>query len=108
MTDEFSGALRERVSFEQKLAERDALAATTGRYRYNGAAWAAVTPIGVGDAVAADALSALPRWRVMIRKRDDIDLATRLIWRGRYLHVRSIECDPRERAHMVLVTEEQR
>lgn len=105
---EFAGALRERISFERRSDERDLLAGARGKWRYDGAAWAAVTPLGAGEAVAADALSALPRWRVIVRKRDGVDPGSRIVWRGRYLHVRSVESDPREPAQMILTTQEQR
>jgi SPP1 family predicted phage head-tail adaptor len=105
---EFAGALRERISFERRSEERDLLAGARGKWRYDGAAWAAVTPLGIGDEVEADALSALPRWRVTIRKREGIDPASRIIWRGRYLKVRGVESDPREPAQMILSTQEQR
>jgi SPP1 family predicted phage head-tail adaptor len=105
---EFAGALRERISFERRSAERDLLAGARGKWRYDGAAWAAVTPLGAAEAVEADALSALPRWRVIVRKREGVDPGCRIVWRGRYLRVRSVESDPREPAQMILTTQEQR
>jgi head-tail adaptor len=105
---EFAGALRERISLERRNDERDMLAGARGKWRYDGAAWAAVTPLAPGDAVEAGALSALPRWRVIIRKREGIDPGSRIVWRGRYLSVRSVESDPREPAQMILTTQEQR
>jgi SPP1 family predicted phage head-tail adaptor len=106
--NEFAGALRERISFEQRSEERDLLAGARSKWRYDGAVWAAVTPLGTGDAVIADSVSALPRWRVIIRRRDGIDLSSRIIWRGRYLNVRSVDQDPRQPEQMTLITEEQR
>jgi head-tail adaptor len=105
---EFAGALRERISFERRSDERDLLAGARGKWRYDGAAWAAVTPLAPGEPVSADSLSALPRWRVIVRKRDGLDPGSRIVWRGRYLRVRSIESDPREPAQMILTTQEQR
>ena len=105
---EFAGALRERIAFERRSDERDLLAGARGKWRYDGAAWAAVTPLGAGDPVEADALSALPRWRVIVRKREGLDPNSRIVWRGRYLRVRSVESDPREPAQMILITQEQR
>lgn len=105
---EFAGALRERIAFERRSNERDLLAGARGKWRYDGAAWAAVAPLAPGDLEQADSLSALPRWRVTVRRREGIDLNSRIVWRGRYLRVRSIESDPREPAQMILVTEEQR
>ena len=105
---EFAGALRERIAFERRSEERDLLAGARGKWRYDGAAWAAVAPLGFGDAVEADALSALPRWRVTVRKREGVDPSSRIVWRWRYLNVRSVESDPREPAQMILTTQEQR
>lgn len=105
---EFSGALRERVTIERRLGNRDALGGATGRYAYDGAAWAAVTPLIPADLTVADSLSALPRWQVTIRKREGIDLRTRFVWRGRFLGVRGCITDPRDPARMVLTCEEKR
>ena len=105
---EFAGALRERIAIERRNDERDMLAGARGKWRYDGAAWAAITPLAPADLVVADAISALPRWRVTIRKRESIDASSRIVWRGRYLNVRSVESDPREPAQMVLTTQEQR
>jgi head-tail adaptor len=105
---EFAGALRERIAFERRSDARDLLSGARGKWRYDGAAWAAVTPLGSGDVVEADSLSALPRWRVIVRKRDSVDPSSRIVWRGRYLRVRSVESDPREPAQMILTTQEQR
>ncbi len=105
---EFTGALRERVSIESRLGGRDAIASATGAYRFDGAAWASVLPLNEAAMIAADALSALPRWQVTMRKREGITQATRLWWRNRYLVVRSVACDPREPGRMILTTEEVR
>ena len=105
---EFAGALRERIAFERRSDERDLLAGALGKWRYDGAAWAAVAPLGFGEAVAGDALSSLPRWRITLRKREGIDLSSRIVWRGRYLRIRSVESDPREPAQMILTVQEQR
>jgi head-tail adaptor len=105
---ELTGTLRERVGVEQRNDARDALAGALGKYRYEGAVWAAVTPLGPADLVVGDALSALPRWNVTVRKREDFSLDTRLTWRGRYLHVRSILCDPRAPVLLQLTCEEAR
>ena len=105
---EFAGALRERISIERRLDDRDMAARAIGRWAYDGAAWAAVTPLIPADLVAADTLSALPRWSVTMRKREGIGPWTRLVWRGRYLLVRSVISDPRRPERMILNTEEAR
>jgi head-tail adaptor len=105
---EFSGTLRERVTLERRLGNRDALGGAIGSYAYDGAAWAAVSPLIPADLSVADSLSALPRWQVTMRKREGIDLKTRLVWRGRFLGVRSVVSDPRDPARMVVTCEEKR
>lgn len=105
---EFAGALRERISIEQRRHERDVLAGAVRGYTYDGASWASVSPLAPGDVALADALSALPRWRVTMRKREGIGPATRIVWRGRFLAVRSVVSDPAEPAQMQLLCEEMR
>jgi head-tail adaptor len=105
---EFAGTLRERVVLETRLNDRDSRAGATGRYSYDGMAWAAVSPLMPGGIAAADALSATPRWQVTIRKREGVGMRTRLTWRGKYLAVRALVSDPREPARMVLTCEEVR
>ena len=105
---ELSGTLRERVTLERRLGNRDALSGAVGAYAYDGAAWAAVSPLIPADLTVADSLSALPRWQVTMRKREGIDLKTRLVWRGRFLGVRSVVSDPRDPARMVLTCQEKR
>lgn len=108
MTGEFAGALRERVTIEQPNTARDALGGRSGGYLYDGAAWAGVAPLLPADLSVADALSALPRWSVTLRKREGIAPGTRIVWRGRYLRVRGVVSDPRDPARMVLTCEEAR
>ena len=105
---EFSGTLRERVTIERRLGNRDALGGAVGAYAYDGAAWAAVSPLIPADLSVADSLSALPRWQVTMRKREGVDLKTRLVWRGRFLGVRNVVSDPRDPARMVLTCQEKR
>lgn len=108
MSAEFLGMLRERVTIEHRLGNRDALGGASGRYAYDGAAWVSVSPLIPADLTAADSLSAMPRWQVTMRKREGIDLRTRLVWRGRFLGVRAVVSDPRDASRMVLTCEEAR
>ena len=84
---EFAGTLRERVVLETRLDARDARGGATGKYSYDGVAWAALMPLVPGDLARADALSALSRWQVTMRKRegvgdtDEADVAGGNIWR---------------------------
>lgn len=108
MSGELAGSLRERVTIEQPLPQRDALGGRRGGWTYDGAAWARVTPLVPADAATGDARSALPRWSVTLRKREGIMPGTRLVWRGRFLIVRHGISDPAEPARMILTCEETR
>lgn len=108
MSGELAGTLRERVIIEQRVAQRDNLGGAKPKYAYGGEAWAALSPLVSADLTLADALSAMPRWHVTMRKREGVDLRSRLTWRGKYLAVRSVVSDPREPAFMVLACEELR
>lgn len=108
MSGEFAGTLRERVVIETRLSTRDNCAGATGHYRYDGQAWAAISPLMPADLTRADTLSALPRWRVTLRKREGLGLSTRLTWRGKYLAVRAALSDPQTPAQIQLTCEEVR
>lgn len=108
MSGEFAGALRERVTIERRAPSRDNRGGANGAWMYDGAAWVGVAPVVPANLAEADALSAAPRWRVTMRKREGIGLDTRLVWRGRFLAVRGVESDPREPAQMLLACEEKR
>ncbi|HMT43198.1 MAG TPA: head-tail adaptor protein [Chakrabartia sp.] len=108
MSAEFAGALRERVTIERRLGDRDAIAGASGRHVYDGAAWVAVSPLIPGADAMGDARSALPRWQITMRKREGIGPWTRLVWRGRFLRVTSVLSDPRDPARMVLTCDEVR
>ena len=108
MSGEFAGALRERVVIETRLGTRDSRAGAVGNYRYDGQVWAAVSPLIPADLTRADVLSAMPRWRVTLRKREGVGLGTRLTWRVKYLAVRAALSDPQTPAQMQLTCEEVR
>ncbi len=102
----FAGALRERILIETRAPGRDNLASATGKYVYAGEAWAALIPLVPNDLTQGASISAMPRWQVIMRKREGIDPRVRLTWRGKYLAVRGVVSDPREPAQMVLTCEE--
>ncbi len=108
MSGELAGTLRERVVIETRLGNRNAAAGAIGNYAYAGETWASLNPIMPATLAEASALSALPRWQITMRKREGIDMKTRLTWRRKYLAVRGIISDPREPAFMLLTCEEVR
>lgn len=108
MSGEFAGRLRERVRIEHRANGRDAIGGSNAGFTYDGEAWAAVMPLIPADLTQAGTLSALPRWRVTMRKREGLSLSTRLTWRGRHLAVRALLSDPSEPAQLMLTCEELR
>ncbi len=108
MSAELAGSLRERVALEHRVGNRDQLAGSTGKYVYGGDAWASLIPAAVGDDVAGAAQSAMPIWKVVMRKRESVGLSTRLTWRRKYLAVRRVEWSPVAPGYMTLTCEELR
>ncbi len=108
MIGEFSGSLRERVTIERRAETRDNARGQNGGWVYDGAAWVGVSPIIPASLTAADTVSALPRWQVVMRKREGIGVGMRLVWRGLFLSVRGVVSDPRDPARMLITTEEMR
>jgi len=106
--NELAGALKERVTLEYQAAGTDARGVANGAWLSRGTVWAAVVPAGEGAPYAADALSVEPRYRVTLRRRDDLGVGDRLIWRGRTLGVLSITADPAQPDRMTCLVEQLR
>ena len=62
----------------------------------------------VGAESEAQALSAMPRYRVTIRQRDGIAIDQRITWKGRGLMVRQLLDYPRTQDRIVMRCEEVR
>ena len=108
MSGGFIGSLRERIQIERPCAER-----TPGGLQQPG--WekvtdclAAVVPEGAGSEAEGMALSAMPRFRVTIRKRVGIAVGQRVRWAGRAMLVKQRIDDPRLRDRILLRCEEMR
>jgi head-tail adaptor len=95
MADELAGRLVERVAIEAWIEQRDAAGFDAGHWQPWGDAAAAVVPDNGGGAPEGAARRSRRRWRVTLRAPVDVDLTTRLIWRGRTLAVLAVETDPR-------------
>lgn len=91
---EFAGSLRERVTIEALTGERNALGAQLPEYHVVARCLAAVFPEGVGAEAEGQALSAMARFRVVIRVREGIEVGQRLRWRERLMNIRQRIDDP--------------
>ncbi len=102
MSSEFAGTLTERILIEAPVAARDAL----GLQEYGWVAvcncLASIVAEGVGAESEAMALSAMPRFRVTLRKRDGIAIDQRVSWKGGQMMIRQLIEDPRAKDRITL------
>jgi head-tail adaptor len=104
----FAGALAQRIAIERRDEGADALGGADGGWTPVASCWAAIAPGGAPEIVAADALSAMPRWSVTVRSGVDVLPGDRINWKGRMMAVRRIEADPRTPDRMTMMAEENR
>jgi head-tail adaptor len=108
MSDEFAGTLRERISVERPISMRNAMGLQEPGWEQVCRSLASVVLESVGAEAEAQALSAMPKFRVTIRWRDGIALDQRITWNGRRMMVRQLLNDPREKDRIVMRCEEVR
>ncbi len=108
MSGEFAGTLRERVTIERPVSLRNAMGLQVPGWERVCSYLASVALESVGAESEAQALSAMPRYRVSIRMREGIALDQRIGWSGRFLMVRQMLDDPRARDRIVMRCEEVR
>ena len=105
---EFAGTLRERISIERPADLRTASGLQTGGWETVARCLAAIAAEGAGAEAEAQALSAMPRYRVTIRRRDGIAVGQRLIWGERAMLVKQRIDDPKLPDRILLRCEEMR
>ncbi len=104
MSGEFAGTLNERVALERWVSALDAAGDDVGAWVAVETIHAAVIPDGqLAGQRAGEAARSGRRWRVLLRWRDDLNLAMRLRWRGQILKVRAIEAVGRRRTFVTLL-----
>ena len=108
MNGEFAGTLRERVLIEQPISMRNAMGLQEPGWEQVCRCLASVVLESVGPESEAQALSAMPKYRVTIRSRDGIALDQRVSWNSRKLMVRQLLDDPRQNDRIVMRCEEVR
>ena len=105
---EFAGTLRERVIIERPVTSRNAMGLQEPGWEEVCRCLAAVVLESVGAEAEAQALSAMPKYRVTIRVREGIALDQRVRWNGRSMMVRQLLDDPRTKDRIVMRCEEVR
>lgn len=106
--NEFAGTLKERVTIERPTGLRTPTGVQESGWETVASCLAAIELEGVGAQAEAQALSAMPRLRVTIRRREGIGLGQRIRWKGRILMTRQLLDDPRLPDRLVLRCEEVR
>lgn len=108
MSGEFAGTLRERVTIERPVSVRNAMGLQEPGWEQVCRCLAGIVLESIGPESEAQALSAMPRFRVTIRRRDGIALDQRVTWKGRKLVVRQLLDDPRDKDRIAMRCEEVR
>ena len=108
MSTEFAGTLRERVLIERPVEARTSTGVQQFGWERVASCLAAIVPEGAGAESEAMALSAMPRFTVTIRMREEIAIDQRIRWGTRVLMVRQLLSDPRRGDRIVMRCEEAR
>jgi len=108
MSGEFAGTLRERIVIERAISLRNAMGLQEPGWEQVCRCLASVTLESVGAESEAQSLSAMPRYRVTIRRRDGVSIDQRVIWNSRKLMVRQLLDDPRDKDRLTMRCEEVR
>lgn len=108
MSAEFAGTLRERILIERPISSRNAMGLQEPGWEKVCRCLASVTLESVGAESEAQALSAMPRFRVTIRQREGIALDQRITWNGKTMVVRQLADDPRAKDRITMRCEEVR
>lgn len=105
---EFAGRLRQSITIERPVTTRTATGLQETGWEMVATCRAAIELEGVGSESEAQALSAMPRLRVTIRRRGGIGIDQRIRWGARILLVRQLLDDPLLPDRLVLRCEEAR
>jgi head-tail adaptor len=105
---EFAGALTQRVELWTRPNIRSVAGASTDEMVKLGDCLAAVSIAGAGEEHEAMALSAMPRFRVIVRRQAGFGIGMQMRWRDRRLIIRRVDDDPNLPDRLTLYCEEQR
>lgn len=105
---EFAGTLRERIVIEQPVSVRNAMGLQQPGWEEVCRCLASVALESVGAESEAQALSAMPRYRVTVRRRGGIGVGQRIGWSGRKLTIRQLLDDPQAKDRLTMRCEEVR
>nr|WP_245197967.1 head-tail adaptor protein [Sphingomonas kaistensis] len=105
---EFAGSLTQRIELWERSQDRLATGASSETLSMVLSCLAAIVAEGAGAANEAMSVSAMPRFKVTVRRQSEFAIDQQVRWRGRRLVVRQIVDDPMLPDRLVLRCEEQR
>jgi head-tail adaptor len=105
---EFAGTLKERIAIERPVDVRTEGGLQQAGWEQVFECMAAIVAEGAGPEAEAMTLSAMPRFRVAIRRRDGVGVGQRIVWRNRKMLVRQRIDDPTRLDRILLRCEEVR
>lgn len=101
-----TGSLSERVTIEQEARTSNGQGGYTTGWSPLATVWAEVIPLSGDEAITAQVERAVARYRVSIRRRDDVTAKHRLIWRGQTLAIKSALPHPKDlRGGLLMICE---
>lgn len=105
---EFAGKLTQRVELWARSQERLETGASSEEMNLVFSCLAEIVAEGAGSPDEAMSVSAMPRYRVTVRRQDGFSVDQQVRWRGRRLIIRQIADNPLLPDRLVLRCEEQR
>jgi len=108
MSGEFAGTLKERIRIERPVALRTESGLQQAGWEPVANCLAAIVAEGAGPEAEAQALSAMPRFKVTIRWREGIGVGQRVVWGERAMLVKQRIDDPKLPDRILLRCEEVR
>lgn len=91
---EFAGRLNSRVEIWRRDGARLDTALATDQWIMIARCFADVEPEGSGPLLEGMTLSAMQRFKVTVRRRDEIAIDQRVCWQGRKLLIRQVIDNP--------------
>lgn len=105
---EFAGKLTQRIELWARSQARLENGVSSEEMSFSLTCLAGIAAEGAAAADEAMSVSAMPRYRVTVRRQDDFSVDQQVRWRGRRLIIRQIVDNPILPDRLVLRCEEQR
>lgn len=105
---EFAGKLTQRIELWARSLDRLENGVSSEEMKVSLSCLAEIVAQGAAAADEAMSVSAMPRYRVTVRRQSEFSVDQQIRWRGRRLIIRQIVDDPMLPDRLVLLCEEQR